>query len=96
MSCMSKRQTDILSERLKDRLTKIKNDAELALVAVEEIGGLKIACCKCHGKGKYEAYEWDEEIKCVKYPKTAECEVCHGTGKIPLEFYEDLQRGCRR
>ena len=55
-----------------------------------------ITCCKCHGKGKYEAYEWDEEIKCVKYPKTAECELCHGTGKISLQFYEDLQKGCRR
>ena len=96
MSCMSKRQTDILSERLKDRLTKIKNDAELALVAVEEIGGLEITCCKCHGKGTYEAYEWDDEINCVKYPKTAECKVCHGTGKITLKFYEQLQKGCRR
>ena len=55
-----------------------------------------ITCCKCHGNGKYEAYEWDEEIKCVKYPKTAECELCHGTGKITLELYEKLQKGCRR
>ena len=63
---------------------------------LEEAKNPMITCCKCHGKGTYDAYEWDEEIKCVKYPKTAECEVCHGTGKITLEFYEELQRGCRR
>ena len=57
---------------------------------------IMITCCKCHGKGEYEAYEWDEEIKCIKYPKTAECELCHGTGKISLQFYEDIQKGCRR
>ena len=55
-----------------------------------------ITCCKCHGKGMYDSYEFDEEIKCVKYPKMVECELCKGTGKITLEFYEDLQRGCRR
>ena len=64
--------------------------------ALEEAKNPLITCCKCHGKGKYDAYEWDEEIKCVKYPKTAECELCKGTGKISLAFYEDLQRGCRR
>ena len=91
---MSKRQTDILSERLKDRLTKIKNDAELALVAVEEIGGLEITCCKCHGKGIYIVPRYEDD--CVVDWVDESCELCHGTGKITLEFYELLQRGCRR
>ena len=94
MSCMSKRQTDILSERLKDRLTKIKNDAELALVAVEEIGGLEVTCCKCHGEGKYYTltqYQYErEEIKSHK------CLICKGTGKITIDEYEDYQERCRR
>lgn len=24
------------------------------------------------------------------------CELCKGTGKISLAFYEDIQKGCRR
>ena len=78
-----------MNEELRERLQEL-------LKRTNDVLQLPVTCPKCHGKGKYEAYEWDEEIKCVKYPKTAECELCKGTGKITLQFYEDLQKGCRR
>lgn len=62
----------------------------------DEQKDIMITCCKCHGMGSYivpiyegfdsNRYEWEKR----------ECEVCHGTGKITLEFYEQLQKGCRR
>ena len=57
---------------------------------------IMITCCKCHGHGSYlvpsyEAFdvnkdEWERR----------ECEICKGTGKISLVFYEDLQRCVRK
>ena len=69
--------------------------------ALEEAKKPMITCCKCHGKGTYDVPSgetvWGED---GFYEKTEwesrRCEVCHGTGKITLEFYEKLQKGCRR
>jgi len=52
-----------------------------------------ISCFKCHGRGEYPVpidpdYSWDE---CEQH----KCEVCGGTGKITLGFYEELQKGAR-
>lgn len=58
-----------------------------------------ITCCKCHGKGTYDVPQYwcgDEFELHGENWETHKCEVCHGTGKITLEFYEELQRGCRR
>ena len=56
-----------------------------------------ITCPKCHGKGTYEVPMFDDE---TFMPSKSEweqrpCEVCHGTGKITLQFYEEVQRKCR-
>ena len=55
-----------------------------------------ITCCKCHGKGKLPCVRnvWGNDM--LDEWEQDKCEVCHGTGKITLEFYEELQRGCRR
>jgi DnaJ-class molecular chaperone len=62
----------------------------------EEQKEILITCCKCHGQGSYlvPSYE-DFDINRDEWEKR-ECELCKGTGKITLEFYEELQRGRRR
>ena len=56
---------------------------------------IMITCCKCHGKGVYDVAVYNEPGEIIGWNPTL-CELCHGTGKISLQFYEDLQRGCRR
>ena len=64
--------------------------------ALEEAKNPMITCCKCHGQGSYLVPSYkDFDINRDEWEKR-ECEVCKGTGKISLQFYEDLQRGCRR
>ena len=58
---------------------------------------IMITCCKCHGKGSYNALNLvSEDGDMMVKPEPSTCELCKGTGKISLQFYEDLQRGCRR
>ena len=62
----------------------------------EEKKEILITCCKCHGMGSYLVPSYkDFDINRDEWKKK-ECELCKGTGKISLQFYEDLQRGCRR
>ena len=77
--------TDGLKEAYKDANSKFRLAGE----------PIMITCCKCHGYGYYDVYEYDENDM-LDSISTNKCEVCHGTGKISLQFYEDLQRGCRR
>ena len=57
---------------------------------------IMITCCKCHGMGSYLVPSYENfDINRDEWEKR-ECELCKGTGKISLQFYEDLQRGCRR
>ena len=57
-----------------------------------------ITCCKCHGKGVYGVPKFDDEtlMPSMTEWEDRKCEVCHGTGKISLAFYEDLQRCVRK
>ena len=66
--------------------------------ALEEAKNPMITCCKCHGKGVYGVPKFDDETYMPSMTEWEDrpCEVCKGTGKISLAFYEDLQRGCRR
>ena len=57
---------------------------------------IMITCCKCHGEGTFRVPTLDENGAWGYEWETRKCELCHGTGKITLEFYEELQRGCRR
>ena len=69
--------------------------------ALEEAKNPMITCPKCHGKGTYDVPSgetvWGED---GFYEKTEwesrHCELCYGTGKVTLEFYESIQKRCRR
>ena len=64
--------------------------------ALEEAKNPMITCPKCHGNGSYLVPSYEAfDINKDEWERR-ECELCHGTGKISLQFYEDLQRGCRR
>jgi DnaJ-class molecular chaperone len=62
----------------------------------EEQKEILITCCKCHGQGSYLVPSYENfDINKDEWEKR-ECELCHGTGKISLAFYEDLQRCVRK
>lgn len=78
--------TDGLKEEYKDANSKFRLAGE----------PIMITCCKCHGMGSYLVPSYENfDINRDEWEKR-ECELCKGTGKISLQFYEDLQRGCRR
>ena len=64
--------------------------------ALEEAKNPMITCCKCHDMGSYLVPSYENfDINKDEWAKK-ECELCKGTGKISLAFYEDIQKGCRR
>lgn len=73
----------------KERINKMLKKSECILNA-----GNTITCPKCHGKGTYKALDELDEHGQWTY-KNNKCELCHGTGKITLKFYEDMQKRCR-
>lgn len=93
------------ADKLKDDIKCLKfilkedewdEDDEMAILAtINSQHEVKITCCKCHGKGVYDVAVYNESGKMIGWNPTL-CEVCKGTGKITLEFYEELQRGCRK
>ena len=103
MNYMSKLiDADKLKERIAEKYVskrRAKKDwSEEALSVMETIDSqqeVMITCPKCHGKGTYYVPIFDYGEFPTRY-ENRECEVCKGTGKITLEFYEELQRGCRR
>ena len=60
----------------------------------EELLNMPLTCPKCHGKGTYEVYDYTDSGE-INEKITFPCEVCNGTGKITLEFYEELQKAVR-
>lgn len=62
--------------------------------ALEEAKNPMITCQKCHGKGEYDVYEYDKNDM-LDSISTNKCELCNGTGKITLEFYEMIQSHAR-
>jgi DnaJ-class molecular chaperone len=60
----------------------------------EEQKEILITCCKCHGKGVYDVAVYNESGEIIGWNPTL-CEVCKGTGKITLEFYEMIQSHAR-
>ena len=62
----------------------------------DEQKDIMITCCKCHGHGSYLVPSYEAfDINKDEWERR-ECEVCKGTGKISLTFYEDLQRCVRK
>ena len=58
---------------------------------------MKITCCKCHGTGTYEIPTgWEDDSCTFEDWTTVKCELCKGTGKLDLGFYEELQRRIRK
>ena len=73
-------------------------NALLAMETVDNQPSILISCPKCHGKGEYEVahYEDDELLDCVEIWESRHCELCYGTGKVTVEFYESIQKRCRK
>ena len=72
------------------------NDDEMAVLAtINAQPKALLSCPKCHGNGTYKALDDIDEHGQWTYKKN-NCEVCHGTGKMTIEFYEELQKGCRK
>ena len=56
----------------------------------------QITCSKCHGTGTYKVPILDEDTwELSKMYENHICELCHGSGKIDVDFYEELQRKVR-
>ena len=76
-----------------DGLKEAFKDANSTFRLTEPI---MITCCKCHGHGSYLVPSYEAfDINKDEWERR-ECEVCKGTGKISLVFYEDLQRCVRK
>lgn len=71
-----------------------KNALEM-MELVDNQPAVLLSCPKCHGTGKYEVPVCGEGGEFCRYEPNL-CELCKGTGKVTLEFYEELQRRCRR
>ena len=92
-----KLKESIAKKYVGQRRTK-KDWSEEALSVMETIDSqqeVMITCPKCHEIGRYEVPVCGEGGEFYRYEPNL-CELCHGTGKVTLEFYEDLQKRCRR
>ena len=93
-----KLKESIAEKYVSKRITK-KDWLEEALSVMETIDSqqkVMITCCKCHGHGSYLVPSYEAfDINKDEWERR-ECELCHGTGKISLAFYEDIQKRCRR
>ena len=54
-----------------------------------------LSCPKCHGVGTYEVPFFDEDDLHVGND-VEKCLICHGTGKITIEAYEEIQKASRK
>ena len=59
------------------------------------VSDLPITCFKCHGTGIHKAPILDDNGEWTDKWKSCHCEVCGGTGKITLAFYEKRQKRMR-
>lgn len=93
-----KLKASVAEKYVRQRKTK-KEWWEESLSVMEIIDSqqeVMITCMKCHGEGTYRVPILDDNGEWGYEWESCKCEVCDGIGKITLEFYEELQRGCRR
>ncbi len=86
------------SDKLKTTIMELIKDKERGLIhytgvmaAIDVQDGELIPCYKCHGTGKKIVPHIDEFDANKDEWAIRECELCKGTGKITVEFYEWLQ-----
>ena len=55
-----------------------------------------LSCPKCHGKGReYRVPIVEANGEYTGQYELCKCLICHGTGKITIEAYEDIQKASR-
>ena len=55
-----------------------------------------ISCPKCHGKGgEYRVPIVEANGEYTGQYESCKCLICHGTGKITIEAYEEIQKASR-
>ena len=60
---------------------------------IKEQPAVQITCPKCHGVGIYKIPVYNEDTwELSKMSQDCICELCHGSGKLDVDFYEELQR----
>jgi len=70
---------------------------EVIMSVINTEPAVLLSCPKCHGKGVYEVAVFDEENEVwTGEAENVHCELCYGTGKVTLEFYESIQKASRR
>ena len=88
------------SEELKAEITALFGGKILEgalLDFIDDLEPILLSCPKCHGVGKYKVpiYEDDCLLDCVETWENRRCELCNGTGKMSIEFYEMIQSHTR-
>ena len=68
---------------------------EVIMAVINTEPAVLLSCPKCHGKGEYDVYEYDENDM-LDSISTNKCELCNGTGKMSIEFYEEIQKASRK
>ena len=90
----------IASKFVAKRKTKMHyyEDALEIMEMVDKQDEVLLSCPKCHGAGAYDVPKFDDETYMPSETEweSRHCELCYGTGKVTLEFYEDIQKRCRR
>ena len=86
----------IASKFVAKRKTKMHyyEDALEVMNMVDKQDEVLLSCPKCHGSGKYNALVEYEDGEGLRY-EPRKCLLCNGTGKMTIEFYEEIQKGCR-
>ena len=86
----------IASKFVAQRKTKMHyyEDALEIMEMVDKQDEVLLSCPKCHGKGEYDALVEYEDGEGLRY-EPRKCELCNGTGKMTIEFYEMIQSHAR-
>ena len=85
---------DMLENKSQDELRELVNPKTRKLIE-EAVQKQLISCPKCHGKGEYKVPISTDEWYGGGW-ESRHCELCYGTGKVTVEFYESIQKASRK